>query len=106
VTQAASFALYCLAADRNDAEAQLQVGSCYLRGVGVAHDFAAAMHWHHKSAEQGHAEAQLALSRLHEDGTHVPRNIALATEWCRKAADQGDSIALRRLTLLAAMNQD
>ncbi|MEG2465569.1 MAG: SEL1-like repeat protein, partial [Kiritimatiellia bacterium] len=46
------------------ADAQYNLGCCYLKGEGVARDEAEAVEWWRKAAAQGVAEAKRALQRL------------------------------------------
>jgi hypothetical protein len=77
------------AAERGDAEAQLELGTRYARGKGVDNNDAEAAKWLRKAADQGLARAQLDIGVLCAAGRGVPRDDAEAARWYRKAADQG-----------------
>ena len=46
------------AAEKGDANIQVQLGAMYLLGQGVPQDNAKALGWYSKAAEQGHANGQ------------------------------------------------
>jgi len=48
-------------AEKGYSRAQYRIGKCYLDGVGVRKDAAAALEWFRLAAEQGNAEARAAL---------------------------------------------
>ena len=77
------------AAERGEAEAQLDLGTRYARGKGVERNDAEAAKWLRKAADQGLARAQLDIGVLYATGRGVPRDDAEAARWYRKAADQG-----------------
>ena len=52
---------YLAAAEKGDAQAQYNLGWCYVNGDGVAKDLKQAVYWYRKAADQGHAEAKEAL---------------------------------------------
>lgn len=59
------------AAERGDAEGQLNLGTLYFFGRGVGRDYSLARKWLHKSAEQGHRLAQIAMFDIHNaDAAH------------------------------------
>ena len=51
-------------AEEGDADAQCELGGCYLNGRGVEDDEKKAIEWFEKAAEQGHPGAQHFLSQL------------------------------------------
>ena len=44
---------YRLAAEQGDADAQVELGLCYRKGIGVQKDLAEAKRWFQKAAKQG-----------------------------------------------------
>jgi len=76
------------AAERGEAEAQLDLGTRYARGEGVDKNDAEAAKWLRKAADQGLARAQLDTGVLYATGRGVPRDATEAARWYRKAADQ------------------
>ena len=76
-------------ADKGNAQAQLQLGSFYVNGIGVAPDAGKAFKWHRKAAEQGLASAQYQVGLDYANGDGVKQSRAEATHWFRAAAEQG-----------------
>lgn len=94
-------------AERGDAEAQLNLGNMYYKGLGVTQDYAEAMKWYGKAADQGNAEAQLNVGFMYEEGQGVQQNFVLAYMWMSLAADHSpkgsgmQTIALMKRNILA-----
>ena len=88
---------YRQAADKGNAQAQFDLGSCYERGRGVSRDLAEAFKWYKKSAEQGNKFAQYSLSLCYENGNGVTMNYSEAAKWVRKSAEQGYHFAEKQL---------
>jgi len=83
-------------AKQGDAEAQYQLGCCYLLSPqvdGSKVDFVKVAEWFTKSAEQGYAQAQYHLGLFYLGGTGVERDVAKGIEWLAKSAAQGDDNA-------------
>jgi TPR repeat protein len=78
-------------AERGYAPAQLQIGSQYARGEGLAKDAALAVQWYRKSAAQGYAIALNNLSVSYEYGDGVKDDWSEAFNWAKRSADQGDA---------------
>ena len=76
-------------AARGNAEAQYNLGLCYMDGNGIAKNMTEAVKWFRKASEQGLAKAQLNLGICYEEGWGVAKNMTEAVKWYRKAADQG-----------------
>lgn len=81
--------LWSKAAAFGNAEAQRELGRCYLVGNGVAQDYEEACKWYRKAADQGYAAAQHALGARYARGEGVVQDYKEACKWYRKAADQG-----------------
>ena len=80
-------------AGQGDARAQVELGSRYEHGNGVARDYAEARRWYRKAAEQGDAHGQYSLGSMYEYGIGGAPNCTEALPWYRKAAAQGDAPA-------------
>jgi len=78
------------AAQQGDAEAQYNLGLCYLTGNGVSQDYVEAIQWITKAAEQGYASAEFMLGLHYANGDGVRKSAAEAAKWYTKAAEQGD----------------
>ena len=74
------------AAERGDADAQVSLGFCYYFGKGVKQDDAEALKWYRKAAEQGHTTGQINLGNRYANGEGVEKDYAEAVKWLRKAA--------------------
>ena len=79
------------AAEKGDAEAQLNLGLCYDNGRGVEKNNFEAAKWFRKSAEQGNVKAQFFLGMCYFSGVGVTKNKFEAVKWFRQAAEQGSS---------------
>jgi hypothetical protein len=77
-------------AERGYAPAQLQLGSQYARGEGLARSSTLAVQWYQKSAAQGYAIAQNNLSGALEYGDGVRENWAESLRWAQASAKQGN----------------
>ena len=73
------------AAETGDAEAQVNVGEIFERGIGGQPNYEAARIWYEKAAAQGNTRAQFNLGTLYEQGLGVPRDQVTALNWYRKA---------------------
>ncbi|HWW00177.1 MAG TPA: hypothetical protein VNZ64_10820 [Candidatus Acidoferrum sp.] len=77
------------AAVQGFAEAQFQLGLCYLEGgPGVNEAPARGAKWLERAAEQGHPRAQQCLGECYSFGIGVNPEDAQAAKWYRQAADQ------------------
>lgn len=77
------------AAKNGDANAQKEIGNCYLNGEGVARDYVQAYEWFSKAAEHGYPDALCKLGDMYARGLGVDQDYAKAFEWHAKAAEQG-----------------
>jgi TPR repeat protein len=80
-------------ADQGNADAQYNLGVCYLNGTGVRPSTEEAVRWWHLAAEQGHAFAQYNLGYVYDTGQGIEPDLPQAATWYRLAADQGDADA-------------
>ena len=77
-------------AEQGDANAEVNVGNLYLRGLGVEQDYTKAYDWFDKAARQGNVAGQTKLGLMHYYGLGIKEDHAAAAEWFLKAAEQGD----------------
>ncbi len=91
--KAQAFYWYSLAAQQNNALAQLYLGEAYRTGSGVAQDYATAVQWYQRAAEQGDANAQNNLALMYVNGMGVEKNNEAALQWFQKATAQGHAKA-------------
>ena len=73
------------AAEEGDADAQVNVGEIFEKGVGGTPNHQAAFIWYNKAAKQGNARAQFNLGTLYEQGLGVEKDAIAALSWYRKA---------------------
>jgi TPR repeat protein len=95
-----AFDYYSRAAGNGCVLAQCQLGICYIDGIGVSKDSAAALRWLLPAAELGLPQAADALGRMYFDGDVLPKDDALALRWTRIAALRGWPHAQHRLAVL------
>jgi hypothetical protein len=72
-------------AEAGDAQAQVNVGEIFERGLGAEPNYEAAIIWYTRAAEQGNTRAQFNLGTLYEQGLGVPRDPVAALNWYRRA---------------------
>ena len=77
-----------------DAEAMVNVGEIYEKGLGLSPDYQAAAHWYRLAAEDGNLRAQINLGHLYETGLGVMKDSAEALRWYRKASGLPDDLVL------------
>ena len=80
-------------AEQGDANAQLNLGLMYRKGLGVPQDDTEAVKWYQRAAEQGLAQAQILLCAMPQRDTIT---------WCRLAAERGDPGAQNILGIMYA----
>ena len=88
---------YRKSADQGYADAQLNLGYLYEKGLGVSQDSQQAVYWYRKAAEQGNVSAMFNLGSCYHDGNGVTQDCQQAVYWSRKAAEQGHGAAMCRL---------
>ena len=89
--------LYKIAAEMENAEAQLNLGLSMQYGEGTPRDPVGAFTWLKRAADAGHAGAQGTTGLALLTGHGVRENKALGVVYYRRSADQGDAIAMNNL---------
>jgi len=77
-----------------DAEAMVNVGEIYEKGLGLSPDYHAAAHWYRMAAEDGNPRAQINLGHLYETGLGVGKDPTKALGWYRRASGLPDGLVL------------
>ena len=77
--------VWLASAEQGDADAQVNVGEIYERGLGGEPNYEAARVWYQRAAAQGNTRAQFALGTLFEQGLGVPQSRLEALNWYRRA---------------------
>ena len=86
------------AAEQNDPNAFINLGTCYLRGFGCEQDMSLAFECFRSAAEAGHPEGMDNLSACYQMGHGVARNDELSLVWAmRGRAARGDAAAAKWL---------
>ena len=86
-----------LAKEKNDAQAQCNVGTCYFTGNGVKKDFNHALTWFQKSAAQNNLEGIVRVADCQFHGYGIKQDAKAAVETYLKAAGKGQPYAMFRL---------
>ncbi len=76
-----------------DARAQLEIGRCFLDGLGIERSPELAQQWLSLAAKAQRAPAQRLLGDSHFNGELGKPERAIAEEWYARAAAQGDAPA-------------
>lgn len=84
---------YRRAAERGQADAQLELGIILRDGRGTTADPEEAFQWLLKAAEQGRPYAMTLVAASYAEGEVVKKNLVQALRWYRAAAEKGDSQA-------------
>jgi uncharacterized protein len=92
--------LYTPLAEKDDAEAQFNLGVMNQLGQGTDKNDKAAVKWFEKSAALGNPEAQVKLGEMYHEGKGVEKNSKTAAELYAKAADAGSPAAMNNLAYL------
>jgi TPR repeat protein len=103
--EAADITTLRVAAARNEAWAQYDLGVALACGHGVERNRAEAAAWFGRAAEQGHALAQSVLGWMYMTGSGVRRDDANALRWLRSAAEQGNTPAQNNLGIIYAQGR-
>lgn len=77
-----------LAAAQEFPEAEYELGSCYLHGIGLAKNRHKASDLYLKAAQRGYAPAQYEVGRAYQHGSDGPHDDAVAVRYFRDAAEQ------------------
>jgi hypothetical protein len=84
------------AAEAGDAEAQVNVGEIYERGLNGEPNYEVAAFWYLKAAKQGNSRGQFNLGTLFEQGLGVKKSKIEALNWYRQAwGMQEDSLVFQ-----------
>lgn len=87
-------------AEAGDANAQVELGNKYYKGIGVEQNHSVAFDWCRKAAEQDHPRGQNAMGVMHRYGNGVEQNNSEALSWYQKAAAQNYPPAMSNLGVM------
>ena len=96
---------YTIAAEKEYALAQHNIGFMYDKGLGVKQDPLKAFNWFEKAAQQGMPDSQYCLGVMYLNGKGVKRDHIKAMEWLIKSAEQGNEQAQEVLANLNKMDK-
>ncbi len=82
-------ALWLDSAEHGYAQAQVEIGRAFKKGLGEKQDYAEAMKWLDKAAKQGNAEAEVMIGLMYLNGEGVRKDEANGLKWLCKSAIQG-----------------
>ena len=96
---------YRKAAEKGNADAQIELGKRYFDGRGVSVNSGEAVGWYTKAADKGNTEAQLELGDRYFDGNGVKQKYSEAAKWYLKAAVLGIPRAQYKLGQMYSQGQ-
>ena len=79
-----SYDYFHRAAEKRDANGFINLGTCYLRGLGCAQDMAMAFACFKAAAEQGHPEGMDNMSACYQFGHGIEKNDELSLYWAMR----------------------
>lgn len=80
-------------AKQGNAEAQVNVGEIFEKGLGTEPNYSLAAEWYRKAAEQGNSRGMINIGYLYEKGLGVERDPVAALNWYRRASGlDGDDL--------------
>ena len=94
------------AADKGDAEAQLDLARAYLNGKGVEKDPAKAFELTKEAAALGHPEALGGMGFFYSQGLAVQKSEQQAADWFKKGAEAGSLKAQTNLGIVLRQGKD
>ena len=95
---ARGFACFREAAEKRDPNGLVNLGACYMKGIGCEHDYGMAFQCYRQAAELGHPEAMDNISASYQFGHGVEKNGELSLVWAmRGRAARGDEAAAKWL---------
>jgi len=95
----ASIKTLLAAANKGNAESQLELARRLREDDGVTENLEAAMHWYHKAAEAGNTDAMNDLGSMILNGIGCDADAELAIPWFHEAAQLGNAVAQFNLGL-------
>lgn len=80
-------------AEKDDADAQYNLGILYQKGLGVEKNPKTAFIWYKRASANGHTDAMYNLGIMYDRGKVIYRSPKDATNWWKKAAELGNAAA-------------
>jgi len=80
-------------AEKDDADAQYNLGILYMKGLGVEKNLKTAFIWYKRASANGHTDAMFNLGSMYNKGKVIVRSTKDANRWWLKAAELGNDAA-------------
>lgn len=80
-------------AEKDNADAQYNLGILYQKGLGVEKNIKTAFIWYKRASANGHTDAMYNLGIMYNKGRVVYRSPKDAIKWWKKAAELGNDAA-------------
>ncbi len=80
-------------AEKDNADAQYNLGILYMKGLGVEKNLKAAFIWYKRASANGHTDAMYNLGTMYNKGKVIYRSPKDANKWWLKAAELGNASA-------------
>ncbi|MCW8902041.1 MAG: sel1 repeat family protein [Gammaproteobacteria bacterium] len=78
-------------AEKDNADAQYNLGILYMKGLGVEKNEKTAFIWYKRSAANGNTDAMYNLGTMYNQGRVVIRSTKDAVKWWQKSAELGNA---------------
>ena len=89
-------------AEKDNAEAQYNLGILYMKGLGVEKNEKTAFIWYKRSAANGNTDAMYNLGMMYNQGRVIYRSPKDAVKWWKKSAELGNVAAQFNLGVVYA----
>lgn len=80
-------------AEKENADAQYNLGILYMKGLGVEKNIKTAFIWYKRASANGHTDAMFNLGTMYNKGKVIYRSPKDANRWWLKAAELGNDAA-------------
>lgn len=78
-------------AEKDNADAQYNLGILYMKGLGVEKNEKAAFIWYKRASANGNTDAMYNLGTMYNQGRVVIRSTKDAVKWWKKSAELGNA---------------
>ena len=80
-------------AEKDNADAQYNLGVLYMKGLGVEKNLKTAFIWYKRASSNGHSDAMFNLGTMYNKGKGIYHSPVNADQWWLKAAELGNAAA-------------
>ena len=95
-----AFELYKKSAEAGYMQATVNLGNCYLQGIGTKRNQQEAFKCFSDAANNGNAYGQFCLGMCYRNGNGIPQNELMAIKWLKKSAAQNTIEAQYQLAVI------